>query len=293
MANIKELKKRIKSTKGTYKITSAMKLVSAAKLSRAQQRILSLKPYSHELMETLKTVSAVTNDYEHEFFKSDPENKHAHLLIISSDKGLCGGYNGQLYKKAKKFLIENEDKEIKVHFIGKKVKELIEINENNVNFGTHYEFEKVEPTHDEILDIADELSASFETGEVGSVHILYNSFESAMSCFATTSQVLPFSMPEEDKEKIKDEFPFDFKYAPSAEEILDTMIPEVYANSIYTAVLDAIASEHGMRMVAMDNASKNCNDVIKKLTLKMNKLRQAAITTELIEVVSGAESLNG
>ncbi len=290
MANIKDLKKRIKSTKGTYKITSAMKLVSAAKLARAQQRILSLKPYSNELMSTLKTVAAVTSDYEHDFFKDDSENKHAHLLIISSDKGLCGGYNGQLYKEAKKFLAANNDKEFKVHFIGKKVKELIA---EEVNVGNHYQFEKVDPTHDEILDIADELSTSFETGEVGSVHILYNSFESAMSCFATASQILPFSMPEDDKEKIKEDFPFDFKYAPSAEDILDTMIPEVYANSIYTAVLDAIASEHGMRMVAMDNASSNCNDVIKKLTLKMNKLRQAAITTELIEVVSGAESLNG
>ncbi len=290
MANIKDLKKRIKSTKGTYKITSAMKLVSAAKLARAQQRILSLKPYSEELMKTLRTVAAVTNEYEHDYFNFDAENKLAHLLVISSDKGLCGGYNGQLYKKVKSFIDENSDLDIKVHFIGKKVKELIS---DEVNVGEHYTFEKVEPDHSEIVDIAEELSLDFTTGEVGKVFVAFNSFESAMSCSAVVEQALPFSMPEEDKEKIKEDFPFDFKYAPSAEEILDTMIPEVYINTMYTAVLDAIASEHGMRMVAMENASKNCNEVIRKLTLKMNKLRQAAITTELIEVVSGAESLNG
>ncbi len=290
MANIKDLKKRIKSTKGTYKITSAMKLVSAAKLARAQQRILSLKPYSEELMKTLRTVAAVTEDYNHDYFLENQENKLAHLLVISSDKGLCGGYNAQLNKVVRKFIKDNEDLDIKVHFIGKKVKELIQ---DEVNVGTHYTFEKVEPKHTEIIDIADELSLDFTTGEVGKVFVAFNSFESAMSCEAVVNQVLPFSMPEDDKEKIKENFPFDFKYDPSAEEILDTMIPEVYINTVYTAVLDAIASEHGMRMVAMENASKNCNEVIRKLTLKMNKLRQAAITTELIEVVSGAESLNG
>jgi len=290
MANIKDLKKRIKSTKGTKKITSAMKLVSAAKLARAQGKILSLRPYSSELAETVKVVSTITKEYDHEFFKENTENNNAHVLVVSSDKGLCGGYNTQIVKVVKKFIKENPELNLKFHFIGKKVKELIA---ESVNVGETFVYEKLEPTHDEVRDIAEKLSQDFSSGEVGKVYVAYNMFYSAMNCEAVLKQALPFSLPKAETKEIKESFPFDFKYAPSAEKILDTMVPEVYINTIYTATLDALASEHGMRMVAMDNASSNCSDMIKKLTLKMNKLRQAAITTELIEVVSGAESLKG
>ncbi len=290
MANIKDLKKRIKSTKSTLKITSAMKLVSAAKLSKAQGRILGLRPYSSELSETVRVVSAITKGYEHEYFKENEENNRAHMLVISSDKGLCGAYNSQIVKTVRKFVDENQDLDIKVHYIGKKAKEVIG---NKVNVGKTFTFEKADPSFDEIRKIAMEFAEGFTTGEVGKVFVVYNSFESAMACHPTVEQVLPFSLPTEVKKEIMDKYPFDFKYEPTAVEILDTMVPEVYINSLFTAMLDSLASEHGMRMVAMENATKNCQDMIRKLTLKMNKLRQAAITTELIEVVSGAESLNG
>lgn len=289
MANIKDLKKRIKSTKSTFKITSAMKLVSAAKLSKAQGKILGLRPYSQELTETVKVVSAITKGYSHEYFK-ESDNKRSHLLVISSNKGLCGAYNSQVAKKVRKFIKENSDYDFKVHFIGKKSMELLK---DEVNVGEVFEFEKIEPSHHEIKKIAEKLAADFNIGEVGRVFVAYNSFISALNCNAEVNQILPFNLAEADKEEIKERFPFDFKYEPTPSEILDTIIPEVFVNSVYTAVLDSIASEHGMRMVAMDNATKNCNEMIQSLTLKMNKLRQAAITTELIEVVSGAESLNG
>lgn len=289
MANIKELKKKIKSTKGTFKITKAMKLVSAAKLNKAQIRILGLRPYSTELEGTVRTVSALATDYMNEYFLPKDNNK-AIVLVISSDKGLCGGYNSTLAKNIRKFKAEHADEDLKFVWIGKKVRDLIA---REVNAGKTYTFEKSEPTYEEVRKVADELGAAFISGEVGKVYVAYNSFISAIAFDSRVRQVLPMQVSVDDKEVIKAKYPYDFKYEPSAEKILDTLVPEVYLTTIYTCVLDAIAAEHGSRMNAMENASKNSKEVIKKLTLKMNKMRQARITTELIEVVSGAESLNG
>jgi F-type H+-transporting ATPase subunit gamma len=289
MANIKELKKKIKSTKGTFKITKAMKLVSAAKLSKAQLRILGLRPYSTELEGTIRTVSALATDYSNEYFLPK-ENKQAIVLVISSDKGLCGGYNSQLAKAVRKFTTEHADEDLKFFWIGKKVRDLIQ---KEVNSGKTYTFLKQDPTYEEVRKIADELGNMFISGEVGKVYVAYNSFLSAIAFDSTVKQLLPMQVSASDKEAIKSKYPYDFKYEPSAEKILDTLVPEVYLTTVYTCVLDAIASEHGSRMNAMENASKNSKEVIKKLSLKMNKMRQARITTELIEVVSGAESLNG
>ena len=179
---------------------------------------------------------------------------------------------------------------MKFFFIGKKVRELIQ---KEVNVGKAYTFAKAEPTYEEVRKVADELGAMFINGEVGKVYVAYNSFISAIAFDSKVRQLLPMQVSASDKETIKSKYPYDFKYEPSAEQILDTLVPEVYLTTVYTCVLDAIASEHGSRMNAMENASKNSKEVIKKLSLKMNKMRQARITTELIEVVSGAESLNG
>ena len=289
MANIKDLKKKIKSTKGTFKITKAMKLVSAAKLNKAQVRILGLRPYSSELEGTVRTVSALAQNYTNEYFlpKANPKSV---VLVISSDKGLCGGYNSQLAKTIRRFKAENKDEEFKFFWIGKKVRDLIS---KEVNSAKTFTFAKIEPTYEEVRKVAEEIGSLFMAGEVGKVYVAYNSFISAIAFDSTVRQLLPMQVPEKVKEEIKTSYPYDFKYDPSAETILDTLVPEVYLTTVYTCVLDAIASEHGSRMNAMENASKNSKEVIKKLSLKMNKLRQAKITTELIEVVSGAESLNG
>jgi F-type H+-transporting ATPase subunit gamma len=289
MANIKELKKKIKSTKGTFKITKAMKLVSAAKLNKAQVRILGLRPYSVELEETVRTVSALATGYTNDYF-TPRENNKAVVLVISSDKGLCGGYNSSLAKTVRRFTAENKGEDLKFFFIGKKVRELIQ---KEVNSGKTFTFAKADPTYEEVRKVADELGAMFINGEVGKVYVAYNSFISAIAFDSKVRQLLPMQVSAETKEAIKAKYPYDFKYEPTAEQILDTLVPEVYLTTVYTCVLDAIASEHGSRMNAMENASKNSKEVIKKLSLKMNKMRQARITTELIEVVSGAESLNG
>jgi F-type H+-transporting ATPase subunit gamma len=289
MANIKDLKKKIKSTKGTLKITKAMKLVSASKLNKAQVRILGLRPYSSELEETVRTVSALATNYSNEYFKQR-ENGKSVVLVISSDKGLCGGYNTLLAKTVRRFIGDNKDEDLKFFFIGKKVRDLIQ---REVNSGKTFTFAKADPTYEEVRKVADEIGAMFLAGEVGKIYVAYNSFISAIAFDTKIRQLLPMQVAQETKEAIKAKYPYDFKYEPTAEQILDTLIPEVYLTTVYTCVLDAIASEHGSRMNAMENASKNCKEMVKKLTLKMNKLRQAKITTELIEVVSGAESLNG
>jgi F-type H+-transporting ATPase subunit gamma len=289
MANIKDLKKKIKSTKGTFKITKAMKLVSAAKLNKAQVRILDLRPYSSELEGTVRTVSALAQNYTNEYFLPKDNNKSV-VLVISSDKGLCGGYNSQLAKTIRRFTAENKNEDFKFFWIGKKVRDLLS---KEVNSGKTFTFAKIDPSYEEVRKLAEEIGSMFMAGEVGKVYVAYNSFISAIAFDSTVRQLLPMQVPEKVKEEIKTAYPYDFKYDPSAETILDTLVPEVYLTTVYTCVLDAIASEHGSRMNAMENASKNCKDMIKKLSLKMNKLRQAKITTELIEVVSGAESLNG
>ncbi|MBI2521413.1 MAG: ATP synthase F1 subunit gamma [Bdellovibrio sp.] len=288
MASVKDLKKKIKTTKSTLKITTAMKLVSAAKLSKAQQAIVSTRPYAEELDSTIRTVSALVQNYQNNLLKEN-ENKHAVLLVVSSDRGLCGSYNSQLAKKVRFFLAEMKDLDFKVYFIGKKVRELVK---KDVSEGKTYKFAKTEPSYLESKAVADELSTLFAAGEFGKVFVAYNVFKSAMNFIPTIKQVLPIALDKTFQEKLKSEIPFDFKYDPSPKEILDVLIPESYRSTVYTCILDALAAEHGSRMSAMDSASKNCKTAIRSLTIEMNKLRQEDITTALIEVVSGAESLN-
>lgn len=289
MANIKDLKKKIKSTKSTLKITSAMKLVSAAKLNRAQIAITNARPYANELEETIKVISALIENYTHPFLK-ETENKKALLLVISANKGLCGGYNSQLARRVRSFLGESE-LDLEVCYIGKKVRDVIK--GDVVHSGETFTFERNDASFEELQAIARKLAKRFEEGEVGRIYVAYNVFRSAISFVPTIKQLLPMTLDSSAKEEIRHQFPFDFRYAPAPEVILDSLIPETFINAIYTCLLDSVAAEHGARMTAMDSAVNNCKEAIRTLTLKMNKLRQAAITTELIEVVSGAESLNG
>jgi F-type H+-transporting ATPase subunit gamma len=289
MANIKELKKKIKSTKSTSKITQAMKLVSAAKLAKAQNNIMNSRPYARELEATIKVVSALVQDYDHEYLHEKKDNNKAILLVISSDKGLCGSNNSQLAKKVRRFLDETT-LDVKVYFIGKKVRDLLA---STYNKGKTYTFVKNEPTFIEMEHVGVELGEQFSTGEVGKVLVAYNIFNSAISFDPEVKQLLPMTLNQSEKEELAEKFPFDFKYEPSPTEILNTLIPQTYISTLYTAILDAVAAEHGSRMAAMDSATSNCKKAIRTLSIKMNKLRQAAITTELSEVVSGAESLNG
>lgn len=289
MANVKELKVRIGSTKSTLKITSAMKLVSAAKLAKAQGRVQGFKPYSSELDNTVRVAAALAENYSHKYLKQATSQKVA-VLVISSDKGLCGSYNSTIAKKVKLFLAKEENKDHSLFFIGKKVKELLA--RDGMTPEKVFAYAKADPEFSEAEKIISELANGFVDGTYGKLFIAYNSFVSAIEFDARVQQVLPMTVSDSEKEELAKQFPVDFKYEPSAKSILDTLIPEVLNTTVFTAMLDAIAAEHATRMTAMDNATTNSKDMIKKLTLTMNKLRQAAITTELTEIVSGAESLN-
>jgi F-type H+-transporting ATPase subunit gamma len=289
MANVKDLKKRIRSTKQTFKITKAMKLISASKMARAQEAIANARPYSEELERTVKVLSTLLANYTHMYFKPN-ESQKVLVLVLSSNKGLCGGYNYQLAKKVieldKKIGKENS----KFYFSGRKVKEIVS---KKVNVGKVFETVKSEPNISEIEDMTQEVMMQFMTGEVGEVYIVYNKFVSALQYDPTIRKILPMTLRDEEREKIKTDFPFNFKYDVSPETLLDQIIPDSLRSNVLTSFMDASTSEHAARMSAMDSASKNCSKVIKQLTLVMNKIRQADITTELIEVVSGAEALRG
>ncbi len=288
MANIKDLKKKIKSTKGTLKITTAMKLVSAAKMAKAQASIVSSRPYAFELENTIKTISALIQNYSHKLLESSKSEKVL-LLIISTNKGLCGGFNSQLAKEVKKFLKES-DIDVNISFMGKKLRDFFrgQVKEEKV-----YSFDKNEANFSDIKIVGEELCEEYVKGSYGKVYVAYNVFQSAINFIPTIKQLLPLELKEKEKNELQQKFPFDFIYDQAPSEILDSLIPETIETSLYTCYLDSVAAEHGSRMTAMDSASGNCKELIRTTTLKMNKLRQAAITTELIEVISGAESLNG
>ena len=289
MANIKDLKKRIQSIKNTLKITTAMKLVASAKMARAQAAIRMSRPYSQELEDTIDIISTLIEDYEHHYFKDTGAKKVA-LLVISSDRGLCGSYNSQLAKATMEFIKKTTDLEIDVFFVGKKVKEIIG---KKVRMKKFFQFAKRGATPQEFRKVSKELGRLFSTPEYSRLYVAYNVFKSTISSEPTVRQVLPFEEKHGNIKEIQKKYPFDFKYEPGAHEILDALIPEVYLNTMHTCLLDALAAEHSSRMTAMDSASKNCKDAIKVKTIEMNKVRQAGITTELSEIVSGAESLKG
>ena len=286
MANIKDLKKKIKSTTNTLKITTAMKLVSAAKLNKAQQAINNARPYVTELTQMIFTISALLKGHTHPFLE-EKNNNHSLLLVVTANKGLCGGYNTQLVKKVRHFLSESK-LDFKVFFVGKKGRDFLK---DQVNYGDFFSFAALGPGFDEIKKMGETLRHFFEKNEVGSIYMAYNEFHSAISFTPTVKRILPMVLDSSVKEEYRLKYPFDFKYEPDAKEILGQLIPEAYISSIHMGILSALAAEHGSRMSAMDNATRNSKDIIRNLTLKMNKLRQASITTELIEVISGAESL--
>ena len=288
MANIKDLKKKIKSTKGTLKITTAMKLVSAAKMAKAKASIVGSRPYAVELEDTIKTISALIQNYSHKLLESS-KSKKVLLLVISANKGLCGGFNSQLAKEIKRFL-QVLDVDVNVSFVGKKLRAFFRGQLQEEKF---YSFDKSEANFSDLKIVGEELCEEFVKGNYGKIYVAYNVFKSAINFIPTVKQLLPLELKEEEKNELQQKFPFDFKYDQAPSEILDSLIPETIETSLYTCYLDSLAAEHGSRMTAMDSASGNCKELIRTTTLKMNKLRQAAITTELIEVISGAESLNG
>jgi F-type H+-transporting ATPase subunit gamma len=287
--SIKDLKKRITSTKSTQQTTKALKMVSAAKLRRAQDAILSQRPYALEIAKLMSILAGQGTARDHETTAKAPITL---LIVVSSDRGLCGGYNSTIIRAASNFLLEKKSsgKKVKSVFVGKKAYEIVK---NRVQIDlNHYEEFSQKITFRKATELTKHVLPLFEAGEVDEVVIIFNEFKNAISQIVKTQRVLPIEMNHHETEepksqKLSHELTL---YSPDKQTIYDALKGKYFVIQIFKALLEAQASEHGARMSAMESATKNAGDMIRKLTLVYNKQRQAAITKELLEIIAGSES---
>ena len=291
MASLRDIRKRIRSVKNTQQITKAMKMVAAAKLRKAQEAIVAARPYAQALDQMIADLAARSEGLAHPLLQTRTA-RTADVVMLTSDRGLAGGFNSNVVRRVSRFLLENGRSYEKVRLvtIGRKGNEFfrrreVEILKDypglfaRVNFGT-------------ASDVAKEASQRFLRGETDAVFVVYNEFITAISQKVVLSQLLPLqSATETGEAKQAATAQIDFEYEPSRQAVLDRLVPQSIAIKIYRALLESVASEHGARMSAMDNATSNASDMIGRLTLYYNRTRQAAITKELMEIVSGAEAL--
>ncbi len=289
MANLKEIRNRIVSVGSTMQITSAMKMVSAAKLKRAQDAVTQMRPYATKLKEILGNLSS-SLDLSENAFSDTREVKNVLIVAISSNRGLCGGFNNNVIKKVN-LLIENEyaSSNVKVLCLGKKVTDAYrrsDLRILNSEFGVEDIYADL--SFDNSSIIARSIMDKFLAKDFDKVVVIYNSFINAASQDVKTEQLLPI-IPT----VVEDGSSSDYIFEPSKEEIVDELIPKSLKIQFFKSLLDSYASEHGARMTAMHKATDNASEMKKNLTLSYNKARQAAITNEILEIVGGAEALNG
>ena len=289
MASLKELKDRIGSVKSTQKITKAKQMVAAAKLRRAQAAAEAARPYAERLNGVMASIAGkVSGDSAPKLLAGTGSDKKHLLVVVNTDKGLCGGLNSNIVKEAKtkaKALIA-EGKDVLFYLIGKKGRAPIKRDYEN-RIAKHFDTSTVRNIgFTEAEAAAEELLAMFENGEFDVAHLVYPTFKSALAQDPTTTQLIPVPAPEqsEDSGAVVD-------YEPGEAEILEELLPRYVKTQIFGSLLEREASEHGASMTAMDNATRNAGDLINKLTIQYNRSRQAAITTELIEIIAGAEAL--
>ncbi len=289
MPSLKSIKKRIASVKNTGQITKAMKMVSAAKLRRAQENVVAARPYAKKLSEVLGRLSGnVPSDCSPLIQRREDSNK-ALLIVITSDRGLCGGFNANLCKAADRFMKEHKDafSEIKIMALGKKgndfMKRRYPVWKNHVNLLSTLNYQTA-------ALLAQEIVEGYIAEEYDEVHVVYNEFRSVMTQEITFAQLLPVTPTASDNEAVE---PREYIYEPVQAELLAELLPKHIEVQIFKTLLETVAGDHGARMTAMDSASKNAKEMIGKLTLIYNRARQAAITKELMEIISGAESVKG
>ncbi len=299
MANLKEVRNRISSVSSTQQITKAMKMVSAAKLKRATNAIVQLRPYANKLKDLLSNLSSSLEDGSSPFLQQR-EPVRVLIVAVSSNRGLAGAFNANVIKTANNLIAEKYSEQLKagnvsIVAIGKKTQEFYERRKYNVIGNNNELYNELNFANASI--ITQSIMEGFLKGEYDRVEIVYNHFRNAAVQFLITEQLLPVPRAEEKKEEAKkDEViasQVDYILEPSQEEIIAQLIPKNIKIQLYRAVLDSVASEHGARMTAMDKATENAGDLLKALKLSYNQARQAAITTELTEIVSGAAALAG
>jgi F-type H+-transporting ATPase subunit gamma len=296
MPNLQDIRRRIRAVKNMRQITKAMKMVSAAKLRRAQERVVAARPYTIKMMDVLSDLSKRAPDFQHPLLANsrkaiEGRQERIILVLVTADKGLCGGFNTNLNRAAAQFLRRHSGQDVELILVGRKGADYFKRREGNIRREYLGITGSGKVSFADAQKIAQEVIADFSDNEkpVDQIHLIYNEFKSALSQRPVEETILPIG-------GIKDETPdqeqlLDYSYEQPAAEIFSSLLPKLIETQIYRALLESVASEHGARMTAMDAASKNANEVIDKLTLGMNRVRQAAITREIIEVVSGAAAL--
>ena len=292
MGNLKEIRTRITSIESTQKITSSMKLVSAAKLRRAQTAIQHLRPYSQKLNEILNNLAGSNTGTEPSPLFEAREAEKVVIVVITSNKGLCGAFNSNIVKTVnhlieEKYAEQRRAGNVQLICFGKKGKEQL-----SKNYPVQYYNEKLldNPDFIEISTLADDLMKQFVNHEIDKVDIVYNQFLNAATQRVTIEDYLPVNPIEADEEKKVNK---DYIIEPSADKLLTELIPKILRTQLYKTLSDSIASEHGARMISMTKATDNATEILRDLRLKYNNARQSSITNELIEIVSGANALNG
>jgi F-type H+-transporting ATPase subunit gamma len=286
MANLKEIRGRITSISSTMQITSAMKMVSAAKLKKAQDAIVMLRPYSEKLQEIIENVSAASDAENISEYALEREVKKVLFITVTSNRGLAGAFNSSVIKELNIQFSANENVEIEVLTVGKKAFDAVRRNktvyENHSSLFDNLSF-------DHVSNMTEKVMSDFKAGKFDKVYVVYNKFINAATQEVVTEQVLPISSASE--EKTVSEINVDYIFEPGRKEILDVLIPKSIKTQIFKAILDSVASEHGARMTAMHKATDNADALRTDLRIFYNKARQAAITNEILEIVSGAEAL--
>jgi len=292
MAGLKEIRTRIASVKTTRQVTSAMKMVSAAKLKKAQDAILQIRPYAEKLYQILTSLSASLENVEESVYTQSREPEKVLIVLITSNRGLCGGFNANISKKAielakTKYLTQLKLGKLDFICIGKQGARQMVHRGMNVIESKNDIFDAL--TFENVSRVAAELMQIFEKRTYDRIELVYNQFKNAAVQIQTTEQFLPVEMKEEQEGKTN----YNFIYEPSKEYIIQELIPRSLKIQFYKALLDSHAAEHGARMTAMHQATDNATELLGDLTLQYNKARQATITGEILEIVSGAEALNG
>jgi F-type H+-transporting ATPase subunit gamma len=289
MAGLKAIKRRISGAKNTRKITRAMKMISAARLRRAQQRITELRPYALKTSQLLASVASRVNpeDDLHPLLRRRDENKVL-LVVLTSDRGLAGAFNASINKRAyamwKQF--EAEGKEVSFAIIGRKGGDFFRRRDAKIDKVFQGVFENLNSS--KAGEIGRYIVGRYVEGDLDAAYLVYNEFKSAITQIVTAQQILPVQL-----EQTAVDATTDYIYEPSQRALLDRLLPMYMEVTSFKALLDSVASEHGARMTAMDNSMRNASDVIDRLTLQYNRARQAAITKELMEIIGGAEALKG
>ena len=287
MANLKEIRSRITSVGSTMQITSAMKMVSAAKLKRAQDAITQMRPYANKLTELLENLSASLDADDGGTYSKERAIKNVLLVTITSNRGLCGGFNSYIIKSAKALMNDEfENVNVEVLSIGKKSSEHFTKNDFNV-VSTHDALFN-DLTFDNVSNVAEGIMQQFVDGNYDKVILVYNQFKNAATQIIMNENYLPIQTTSNEGEQIGD-----YIFEPGKKEIVEELIPKSLKTQLFKAILDSHAAEHGARMTAMHKATDNASELKKDLTLTYNKARQAAITGEILEIVGGAEALNG